>query len=367
MRLLPIVLVAAWFAPVSTPVFAQQGAVTDESFLRAALVVYAYDRLAADCREAGGFEDDAVAAIAGWEAANGVAGVRARLPEYDAHPGYRDRLDAGVSSIVGAITAQGVGPCLAVVTLIKLPDARFAPFAPDAPAPAMTPPAPPAPPAPATPPAPPAPATADLLARIDQFGFDTRPKMGIGGFITLDIYPVVLLRSGEALTDVTGLSFAGGLDAHRRAYPEAWTRWRKTGGELQLEKRDGWQKLPFQTTYGALPADLKLDGLFRYLGGTGTQAVGGTSTVAAYTEYRFTSDGRVQRGGGAGSTASAGGTSVVSSQTAPARAGRYSIDGLVLRIRYDDGSSEQHILITDPAEPDGAIWLDGLGYVQRDR
>lgn len=96
--------------------------------------------------------------------------------------------------------------------------------------------------------------------------------------------------------------------------------------------------------------------------------------MAAWTEYRFTADGQVQRRGGAGSRAETPGDtnpgtgtggSVVTNSVAPNRRGRYRIAGLALHIDYDDGSREQRILIADPKGLLGAIWLDGHGYVQR--
>jgi hypothetical protein len=111
--------------------------------------------------------------------------------------------------------------------------------------------------------------------------------------MTLDIYPIVLFATGEALIDVTGLSFPAGLEAHRRANPDDWTRWRRAGGSLQLAKERGWEKPAFQATYPRLPDGFRLDGFFRALSGAGTLAVGGSQEVVAWREYRFWSDGRV--------------------------------------------------------------------------
>jgi hypothetical protein len=41
------------------------------------------------------------------------------------------------------------------------------------------------------------------------------------------------------------------------------------------------------------------------------------------------------------------------------------VDGLLLRIGYDNGEHEQRVLITDPAKPGGVLWLDGESYVER--
>jgi len=200
--------------------------------------------------------------------------------------------------------------------------------------------------------------------RIERFGFGSRTIMGVGGFLTVDIYPVVLFRDGDALKDVKGLSFPGGLEAHKRAHPGQWTKWRQAGGQWELAGKDGWEALPFKQTYAALPKDFRLDGLFRSVSGAGSVSIGGGQSVTAWSDYRFFPDGRVIRGGGAGSRTEEP-VSVTTQNVAPNRRGRYQIDGLKLSIRYDDGSGEERILITNPQDPKSSIWLDGTGYARR--
>lgn len=220
--------------------------------------------------------------------------------------------------------------------------------------------------APAAPTAP-AGAASALLDQIDSFGFDSAAAMGIGGFITTRIYPVVLFKNGDVLTDVEGLSYPGGLEAHRRAKPKDWGKWRRAGTTIEIMGSKGWEKLSFPTTYSTLPPDLRLNGLYRHLGGTGNIAVGGSDAVTAFTDYTFFPDGRIIRGGGSGAQAQGGDVSTVIAATAPGRRGRYRIDGLTLTITYDDGRTESQIIVTDPKDPKGAIWLNGVGYVQRNR
>lgn len=339
----------------------------DEALLKAALIVRTFDHFASACRQRGGFKPADGSAVKAWERDHGVAQIRAKAQVIDSEPAQKQQLDRGVDTIVRQIDAKGVEPCLAAVTASRTRDAQFATVAPQllsgaasaAPAPKPTPTA--APPVAGVTP------DAALLAQIDSFGFDTRPAMGIGGFITTDIYPVVLFRDGRLLTDVEGLMFAGGMAAHQAAHPKDWTRWRRQGGELQITGEKGWEKRPFQSTFRQLPKDFRLDGLFRRLGGTGNVAVGGTASVAAWNEYRFTPDGRVSRGGGAGGRAESPGGSVVTRSQAASQQGSYRIEGVMLNIRYDDGSEESRLIITDPKDPTGAIWLDGQGYAQRRR
>ncbi|WP_341887571.1 hypothetical protein [Variovorax sp. YR752] len=351
------------------------GVAADEALLKAALIVRTFDHYAATCQQRGGFKAADATAVKAWEREHGVAQIRARIPALERDAAQKQQLDRGVDTIVRQIDAKDIDACTAAVTASRTRDAQFATVAPHllsapasvdtTPATARTPPAP-RPPA-ALPSAAPVRPDAALLAQIDSFGFDSRPTMGIGGFITTEIYPVVLFRDGRLLTDAEGLMFAGGPAAHQAAHPKDWTRWRRQGGELQIAGEKGWEKLPFQSTFRQLPAGMRLDGLYRRLGGTGNIAVGGTATVAAWNEYRFTPDGRVTRGGGAGARTEAGGGSVVTRSQAAGQQGSYRIEGVMLTIRYDDGSEEVRLIVTHPKDPRGAIWLDGQGYAQRRR
>jgi hypothetical protein len=349
-------LCAAWCALLACGPTAG-AADADNALLQAAVIVTTFDRLDAGC--AAGYTVEQREQVRRWQADNDVDALRARLPELRADAAVA-RLDRSVQQIVQIARRKGASDCTAAASLVKLPDARIGKVEPARHA------APTPPPAPATAAAPvPDAVAATTLEQIDSFAFATRPKMGMGGFIALDIHPVVLFKSGELLTEVRGLRFTGGLAAHRAAHPHAWTRWRREGGQLQMLKAGQWTGLPFNKTYPRLPPDLRLAGTFRSVGGTGNVAIGGTQAVTVVDEYRFSADGRVVRRGAVGGTAQAGDTSVVTRGGPGERAGRYRVEGLLLRIAFDDGSGEQRVLITDPDQPGGALWLDGESYVQR--
>ncbi len=348
--------------------------VSSPAFLEAALIIRTFDHYDTGCRRGPGYSATQADIVDTWQRDNGVAGIRSRFGELDRQPALKQQMEQAVQQIIRQLASKAVDDCLAAVTAAKTPNAQFAKVAPQllvgAPAPSSargTVPAAAGPP----PAAIAAPNTtvsktySNVLARIDSIGFDTRPAMGYGGFITIDIYPILLLKDGQVLKDVEALTFAGGLDAHRAAHADDWTRWRRSGGELQLLGEKGWEKMEFQTTYPKLPDGFRLDGLFRRLGGAGTLGVGGTTAVAVWNEYRFFPDGTLLRGGGAGASAETGNTSITTGNVAADRRGRYRIEGLMLHVSYADGSAEHRILIADPKDPKGAIWLDGQGYVQR--
>ncbi|MBD2436993.1 hypothetical protein [Nostoc sp. FACHB-110] len=352
--------------------YAQNTDISNQAFLRAALTVMTFDYFATKCKQAQGFSPSQTTKVEGWEKTNGVAQIRLRLREFDRYPTQKQQLDQALLLITQQITKQrpNLDNCAAAVTMSQLPDAQFAQISPEIITAVNNPPKTPKQPgqSPSQKPANVASGTnAATLAQIDSFGFDYRSSIGIGGFVGLDVYPVVLFRNGDALTDVEGLSFPGGLVAHKQANPKDWTRWRKQGGKLQIAQKDGWEPLGFQTTYPKLPNNFKLNGLFRSLSGTGNVALGGSDAIAVWKDYRFWPDGRVVRGQGAGGRVEGGDSSVVTSSVAPNQRGNYRVEGLTLYINYDDGSSERRILITDPKDPKSAIWLDGVSYVRRNQ
>lgn len=363
---------AAWIAVSTVFSFtcASAGSDDDAAAIEAAILLATFDRLERDCAARGGPDTKQAARIAEWQREQNVEDVRSRVAALTDRPFQRDQVEKGASAVAAAVAGKKVSPCAAMVALSQTPDARFprlredeAPKSAGAAAPSAAADEPPSGDVSQVEGA--APDPTQVLAQIDSFGFMTRATVGVGGFVGLEVVPIVLLRSGDALRDVKALHHPGGLEAHRRAMPKKWTKWRRESGVLQTREEEGWTALPFQTTYARLPDSLRLDGQFRHLSGTGNVAVGGTQSVAAWTQYRFETDGRVVRGNGAGATASAGDASVATAGKGAGKTGRYRIDGLTLHIRYDDGTEERRVLILDPKPPVKALWLDGVGYVRR--
>ncbi len=353
--------VVAWGVAAASA-WSQEPDAATQDLMKSALVLQTFDHFDSACRRGDGPTDAQRAELERWQRGQGVDRLRTRVAALREQPLLQQQVELGARRVIEQAQPRAPDPCAAAVSVTRLDDAQFGRVVPALVARATDLPARSAPPASTK-------SAIDLavLARIEGFAFDTRAGIGYGGMVTLDIYPVVMFRGGEALANVEGLAFPGGLDAHRRARPQDWRDWRRVGAELQTRKADGWQRLPFQRLYPQLPDNFRLDGSYRRLGGSGTLGIGGTSAVAVWNEYRFNSDGRVERLGGAGAQAEAGDSRVVTSSVAPERRGRYRVTGLVLQIDFDDGGAERMTLITDPGDPKGAIWLDGVGYAQRRR
>lgn len=370
----------------------------DPDFAKAAVLVTLFDRLDGACARERPLTANERAGLDDWSRRNGIERVRARVVALATDPDSQGLYRNLAQTVEAELPPLAAKACVSQLALSRVPDAQLARTMP-----AMLERLPPAsrsyagptgvasgaatggattaraeasrPSGAASTPgaathAPATPATLAALQRdIDSFGFDSGTTMGIGGFLTTRIFPIVLFRDGRALLDIEALAQPAALPAHQRANPDDWIRWRRDAGELQLERRgrDGtaWKKLYFQATYPRLPEGFRLEGRFRALSGTGNLAVGGSDSVVAFREYTFARDGRVLRGGGAGASATAGDFSVATASAAPAQRGHYRIDGLLLTLEWDDGSRETRLVVADPQDPKTAIWLDGTGYVQR--
>lgn len=344
----------------------------EQARIKAAMGLYVFDDLASQC--GGKFTTTQRAEIDSWTDKHSVARVRTQVHGTGLSDNWRSQAKAGAQQVVRQLASSG-NPCAAAVSITRTADMQFAdklPLLLRSSASSQSDEAEPT--AVSAPAAEPVPhqggvegSGAKLAATIEGFGFDTCPRMGYGGMIMVVACPVVLFRTGEALTDVAGLNHPQGLQAHRAAEPGKWTRWRRSGGAVQLQKAGGaWKKLGFTAVYSALPANFRLDGRFRSLRGSGTVAIGGSQAVVAWSDYIFTPDGRVQREGGAGASASTDSTSVTTGNQARVKSGRYRVEGLVLAMDFDDGSRERRLIIADPKDAGkGSIWLDGEGYARR--
>jgi hypothetical protein len=162
------------------------------------------------------------------------------------------------------------------------------------------------------------------------------------------------------------LSYPQGIASHRAAEPKRWTQWRRAGERIQLMKTEGWKNITYTAVYSTLPANFRLDGRFSSTSGGGNTARGGGQAVIAWSGYLFRPDGSVRRDNGAGASSTGSVVEVTTSSNAAGKTGRYRIEGLLLIVEYDDGSSERRVIIADPKdEGKGTMWLDGVGYVYR--
>jgi len=347
-------------------VFADDVSEADKPRMLAALSIASFDALAERCAQNEGFSAEQRAEVDRWVKNNDVDKLRTHLNGPGLRVELRDQAREGARQVVRQVPAN-LSFCSAAVVITRTAGAQFADKLPLIMSSAVT---PTASPAVAKPPAgaPPVPGTSNgghrLAADIEGFGFDSCTRIGYGGMVMFAPCPVVLFKTGTALTDVEGLNYPQGLAAHRAEKPGKWTQWRRQDGRVQLMKKEGWDNITYNVVYSALPKGFALDGRYHSSSGAGNTALGGGQAVIAWSDYLFRPDGHVQRDGGAGSSTTGSGVDVTTTGTRAAKTGRYRIEGLILAIDYADGSQERRVIIADPKdEGRGTLWLDGEGYV----
>lgn len=351
---------------------------SDKQFVMMMVTVMSVDHLKGTCKGAGA--PNAMKQAASWETKNDVPLVRKAIAQLEQEPKKRQAVANARRGIVEKFQSVDHDPCTFLIATVTLPDSQFADTrqmatlrkefgvsggvataststantgaaASNAPSPVRS--------------AEQNKRMQDLAAKIEGFGFDYTMTMGIGGGMAMRVFPVVLFKDGQVLEDVEALSFAGGMEAHKRANPDDWTRWRRAGEKLQTQTSKGWENLPFTAIYSKLPDGFKLNGRFQSLGGGGNTAYGGSDFFAVWSTFDFLPDGRVIKGGGAGGYSAFQQASSAFSSVAPERRGRYRIEGLMLNVTYDNKANEQFLIVSDPKDP-SVIWLDGTGYTSKD-
>jgi hypothetical protein len=347
---------------------------SDKQFVLMMVTVMTADHLKATCKGAGA--PNAVKQATAWEAKNDVPLVRKAIAQLEQEPKPRQAVANARRGIVEKMESVDHDPCTFLIATVTMPDAQFADTrqmamlrkefgggsvtnasantantTSNTPAPVRS--------------AEQNKRMQELATKIEGFGFDYTMTMGIGGGMAMRVFPVVLFKDGQVLEDVEALSFAGGMEAHKRANADDWTRWRRAGGKLQTQTSKGWENLPFTAIYAKLPDGFKLNGRFQSLGGGGNTAYGGSDFFAAWSTFDFLPDGRVVKGGGAGGYSAFQQASSAFSSVAPERRGRYRINGLMLEITYDNKANEQFLIVSDPKDP-SVIWLDGTSYTSKD-
>jgi hypothetical protein len=377
MKSFSILIAAFCLTAIPNVARAQPLDMSNEAFRRAAVTLTVVDHAFQACQmirdQAKRLSTEDLAKHAGWQKAHGVDEIRARLNELMADPSLKRSIEEIRASTSEKFRGH-INACNFYRSAISSPEAQFATATPEVlasltkadagsnvatldklkvgvatdPSPTQRDPGK-------------ANSAAAVLAQIDSIGFDFRAIAGYGG-VAMDTFPVVLFRNGDLLMDVTALAYAGGLEAHRKSKPDKWQKWRRSGGKLQRTGSEGWRDLAFQVSYPKLPDDFRLNGKFSSTSGIGTAG----ESVIAWRGYRFSADGQVEREAGVGSDSKVAQSTTVSKTVSPNRRGTYRVEGLTLRISYEDGSNESYVLVTDPKDP-RAIWLDGVGYRQARR
>lgn len=189
---------------------------------------------------------------------------------------------------------------------------------------------------------------------VDRVAFDLLPEWGLGG-VSYVPTPIVLFVGGAACDctneDLTTLD----LDELRQRRPTAMATWREQNGVVEIKWNDEWRKIAFTTGARPLGASWRVAGRYQRMSGVGTSpepTVVSTKTISFGTDGRFALESNV-----------AANAPNVSAQDAARYQGTYAVDGWVMTLTFDAGTTARYsalVAANDAAED--VMWLAGASY-----
>jgi hypothetical protein len=162
---------------------------------------------------------------------------------------------------------------------------------------------------------------------------------GIGGTVQLSYPSYLLLKDGtihrNLKTPPTDLDVA----KSREAEPKKWGRWEKRGASIIVQWNEGRRETWDKYWYIARPAKKtdRLKGVYGYITG------GGSTTVAAAVNIKFSDDGSFARQGVVSDLNNA-----LYTYSKSDSAGTYVLDGYTIELRYANGKMERHLFYFYP-------------------
>jgi hypothetical protein len=202
-------------------------------------------------------------------------------------------------------------------------------------------------------------------SQVEDVYFRAYWPMGVGGMITIDYEPLVFFKDGtyyeveeEAIEDMD-------LAASRRARPNKWGRWTRSGNAFTLINAKGQssrEELQDGSFFKAFPAEAagnRLAAGYKRVSGGGNSALGGEMTIMAQTNLSFAADGRYTRassGGAIGSGSMTGVATSAYSNKPSAGVGRYRIERHTITLTEPDGQPRRQFFAVGsektPPRPD---------------
>ena len=168
--------------------------------------------------------------------------------------------------------------------------------------------------------------------------------VGVGGSMTIEYEPVLLLRDGSARRNLAIPPLDIVLAKDKVTYKKDWGRWARSAGKFVVHWGSGSKdelKPNFKVLAGR--SGETLQGRYSTIGGGGNTALGGDVMVYYSKAYNFGRDSRFLSDSSGG-----GGTSSVTSLSTSKNAGRYRIDGYTLTFQFNDGRQVRRLFYFYP-------------------
>ncbi|HUP10987.1 MAG TPA: hypothetical protein VM187_02200, partial [Niastella sp.] len=178
-------------------------------------------------------------------------------------------------------------------------------------------------------------------AQIKGIVINAESGVGVGGMVTIEYRPYLLLQDGSVYRYPTVAPYDLDVAASKAAEPKKWGTWKLEGkimsvtlpekGVMKTERWDGdwfWAKAPV--------ANEKIKGAYMTIGGGGNTAMGGNTMIVYSSNINFNEKGQftMKKTGGGTNTDFDVSSSAYSNSNA---AGTYKLNGYSIEMRYNNG------------------------------
>lgn len=207
-------------------------------------------------------------------------------------------------------------------------------------------------------------------SQIEGIYFVPAAGFGVGGFMTINHEPYLLLKDGTVKKNLSVAPEQLDFNKSKQAEPQDWGRWRKQGKKLIITWNKG-KPQDWETWYVGMPARPgdTLNGTYKTISGGGNVAFGGGTTTFSSSRIRFSRDGifaYVREGGAISEEAGPYGTGA----SKKVEGGRYSLNGYTLTLKFTDGRTEHRAFYfyteKNSRKDEDAIGIGDAAYTKDD-
>ncbi|WP_432201506.1 hypothetical protein ACRAQ7_04840 [Erythrobacter sp. W53] len=205
--------------------------------------------------------------------------------------------------------------------------------------------------------------TATTGPAVSQVLFDLKYSYGVGGAVYPTYNLVALLEGGKAAK--LGSFAVDSINMSALPRKDVGT-WQRAGGEYRVRWQNG-KSSDLKPTVGPpkpLPSAQFLSGTYQAIGGGGNTALGGQTLVAEVKQFTFRSDGTFSQG-----STKSGSAPRVAAGARSSTAGRWSLDGPNLTLRYGNGRVLRTSVFYSASRKRsakggqyGVVWIGGEDY-----
>lgn len=178
-------------------------------------------------------------------------------------------------------------------------------------------------------------------AEIKGIVINAESGIGVGGMVTIEYRPYLLLQNGSVYRYPTVAPYDLDVAASRKAEPTKWGTWKLEGKTLAITlpekgimKTEYWKEDWFWAK--APLANEKIKGAYMTIGGGGNTAMGGNTMIMYSSNITFNDKGQfvMKKTSGGSNTDFDVSTSTYSNSNA---AGTYKLNGYSIEMRYNNG------------------------------